>query len=163
MPSTEIISSDHPKQDVNLKALKGDGRGGDVQGSQGLGEKGAGCFSWFVSLGNMEDEPRVFNFLLLPWPDHEEFSMIALKRAVGQSVTPLVADPTSRSVHSLVWLLIEEDCDGLWRKVWKTDHSRSWSPSLEHHTWEVSFLVLTSHPPLISRLESEPSKQGGLV
>lgn len=88
--------------------------------------------------------------------------MCALKQRSGeiQSVTPLVADHTSRCVHSLAWLLVKEDCVGMWRKIWKTiptvsprsaifaNQRRFRSLSLEHFTWEASFLMLISHHPL---------------
>lgn len=45
--------------------------------------------------------------------------MCMLKQRSGeiQSVTPLVADHISRCVHSLAWLLVVEDCVGMWRKI----------------------------------------------
>ena len=77
-----------------------------------------------------------------------------------QSVTLMIADHTSRYVCILACLLFEEDHDGMWRKIWKTNptvspcsaifanQSRFWSASLEHLIWEASLLMLLSHHPL---------------
>lgn len=89
--------------------------------------------------------------------------MLKQKSREVQSMTPLVADHTSRCVHSLAWLLIEEDCDGMWRKIWKTDQSRSRFPSLEHLIWEASFLMLIWDPFSYPDLSQSPVRWVSVV